>query len=64
MKTLPLALAAVLLASPAFAASSLYFNASGDVGVNTGSPVNALDVNGAAAIGSGYAATDTAQQTA
>jgi hypothetical protein len=47
MKKLSLVLLAVLLVSPAYAASTLYSSASGNVGVGTTSPGTALDINGA-----------------
>lgn len=47
MKKLSALLLAVLMVSPAYAQSTLYSSASGDVGIGTTSPGSALDVNGA-----------------
>ena len=61
MKKLLLALAGIFLACPAHAASTFYSNSTtGDVGVGTASPINKLDIYGAAVIGTGYAGVRTA----
>jgi hypothetical protein len=56
------ALALIFSGYPAYASTSNFFVSSttGDVGVGTASPVNALDVYGAAVVGTGYAGVDTA----
>ena len=62
MKRYLLALAVIVAGSPAYAATANFYTSSTtlDVGVGTASPINALDIYGAAVVGTGYAGVDTA----